>query len=166
MKVVWALLCETTIVDRDTNNVSLINVVDEITVPAPPPQGPLGSVIERIEILDLHLAILWARSNPDVPERGEARITVVAPDGSISVSPEVAVDLSQSQRMRAVGHLLDSPFPNWQEGQYLFKIESKTADLDWQEMFELPLWVKVQTDDFPYASSPLTSIIDESSAMN
>ena len=157
MKVVWALLCETTIVDRDTNNVSLINVVDEITVPASPPQGPRGPAIETVVDLDLRMAILWARSSSDVPETGEARIRVIAPDDRISVSSEVEVDLSHSQRMRAVGHLLESPFPSWQEGQYLFKIESKTADLGWQEMFELPLWVKVQTDDFPYESTSQTT---------
>lgn len=161
MKVIWALLCETAIVDRDTNNISLVNIVDEMTVPAPPPQGLLGPVIERIEVLDLRLAILWARSISDVPESGEGRITVVAPDDSISVSPEVEVDLSQSQRMRAVGHLLESPFPSWQEGQYLFKIESRTEDLDWQEMFELPLWVKVQTDDFPYSSDPQNTVMGD-----
>ena len=156
MKVIWALLCENIIVDRDTNNVSLINVVDELTVPASPPEGPPGAVFESIVILNLRMAILWTRSIPSVPEVGEARVKVVAPDDSISFSPQLEVDLTQGPRERALGHLLNSPFPSWREGEYLFKIEARSADFDWQEMFELPLWVKIQTDDFPYDPDPQT----------
>ena len=161
MRVIWALLCKNTIVDRDTNNVSLINVVDELTVPASPPQGPPGAVFESIVLLDLSMAILWVRSSPDVPESGEARVKVVAPDDSISLSPQLEVDLTQRPRVRALGHMLNSPFPSWQEGEYRFKIEAKTNDLDWQEMFELPLWVKVQTDDFPYDAGPQAPFADD-----
>ena len=63
--------------------------------------------------------------------------------------------------MRGIGHLIESPFPVLQEGQYLFKVEAKTEGLDWQEMFELPLWVKVQTDDLPYDPDPQTPASDD-----
>ena len=160
MKVIWALLCETTITDRDTNNVSLINVVDEITVPASPPQEPTEADSEEIALLGvgLRMVILCVRSNPEIPESGEMRIKVVAPDETARISVQLEVDLTQSQRLRGTGHLLEVPFLSWQEGQYLFKIETKTEGLDWQEMFELPLWVKVQTDDFPYDPDPQTTI--------
>ena len=150
MKVIWALLCEKAIIDRETNNASFINVVEEITVPASPPQVPPDSEIEPILVLDLHMAILWARSNPYIPESGEARVTLIAPDETVRISAQLAVDLTQSQRLRGIGHLMESPFPILQEGQYVFRIEAKTADLDWHEMFELPLWVKIQTNDPPY----------------
>lgn len=161
MKVIWALLCEKAILDRDTNNASFINVVEEITVPASPPKIPSGSDIEPILMLDLRMAILWARSNPDMPESGEARVRLIAPDETASVSAELMVDLTESQRMRGIGHLIESPFPVLQEGQYLFKVEAKTEGLDWQEMFELPLWVKVQTDDLPYDPDPQTPASDD-----
>ena len=160
MKVIWALLCEKAIIDRETNNASFINVVEEIIVPASPPQMPPGSEIEPIVVLDLHMAILWARSNPVVRESGEARVRLIAPDETASISAELIVDLTESQRLRGIGHLVESPFPISQEGQYLFKVEAQTADLDWQEMFELPLWVKVQTDDPPYDPNPQTSVAD------
>ena len=160
MKVIWALLCEKAIIDRETNNASFINVVEEIIVPASPPQMTPGSEIEPIVVLDLHMAILWARSNPVVRESGEARVRLIAPDETASIFAELIVDLTESQRLRGIGHLVESPFPVLQEGQFLFKVEAKTADLDWQEMFELPLWVKVQTDDPPYDPNPQTSVAD------
>ena len=146
MKIIWALLCETTIVNRDNNNISLINVVDEITIPASPPQGPSGSDPELIKLLALNMVVLWVRSNLSTPESGEARIKVVAPDDIEILSAEMKVDLTESQRVRAVGQMTEN-FPFTQEGQYLFKIAAKTTGLDWQELFELPLWVNVQTDD-------------------
>ena len=44
MKVLWALLCKNVITDQDTNNISLIEVVDELTIPAPPPQSASTTV--------------------------------------------------------------------------------------------------------------------------
>ena len=147
MKVIWALLCEKTIVDQESNNLSLIEVIDELIVPAPLPQGVHGSGAEGSSILDLRLVVLWERSDPLRPEKGQARIRIIAPNASESSVAEHEVDLMESPRMRAIGHLLGSPMPFTQEGQYFVKIEAKTADSDWQELFELPLQVSVQTDD-------------------
>ena len=149
MKVIWALLCQTIVTDRDTNNLSLINVVDEIIVPASPPDEPSRSDIMGRVNLGLEMAVLWIRSNPALPESGEARVTIVTPDNSSAVSEVLEVDLTQTQRIRGVGHWADSPFPSWQEGQYLFKIEARASGHSWQKVFELPLWVRVQTEDPP-----------------
>ena len=50
--------------------------------------------------------------------------------------------------MRGDGHLLELPFPFTEEGIYYFNIQAKTADSDWKEVYELPLWVNVY-DEFP-----------------
>ena len=37
MKVIWAVLCENSVIDRDTNNVSLLNVLEQMQLVAEPP---------------------------------------------------------------------------------------------------------------------------------
>ena len=149
MNVSWAILCESAIVDKDTNNVSLVNVVEELTLPAAPPEIAATSDPSQLKPVSLAIVTLFARSDPSVPESGEAQIKIVAPDGRIGLSGQISVDLIQHERLRAIGRTFQMPFPDRLAGQYLLKVEVKTAGLDWEEMFSLPLQVKVQTDDLP-----------------
>ena len=146
MKVLWAILCENVIINQQTNNVSLIEVVDQITVPAPPP----GNVVKPDEkigtFLNMRLVVLWARSDRDVPESGQARIRIIAPDGKEAQTTEHHVDLSEVPRSSAIGSIVGFPFPLTDEGEHLFRVEKRTPDSSWSKEFELPLWVEIQTD--------------------
>ena len=143
MKVVWAILCKNTIVNRETNNITLFEVVEELNVVAAPPQESLDPELGFSTVLDLHLVSMWARTDPSTPESGQARFRAVSPDGRALVSGEAVVDLTEGTRLRADGHLLESPFPFTEDGIYLFKIEARTPESDWEELYELPLWVQV-----------------------
>ena len=146
MKVIWALLCENVITNQQTNNVSLIEVVDQLTVPAPPP-GNVAKQDEKFDtFLNMRLVVLWARSDRDVPERGQARVRIIAPDGKEAQSTEHQVDLSEVPRSRAIGRIVGFPFPLTDEGEHLFRVEKRTSDSSWRKEFELPLWVQIQTD--------------------
>lgn len=147
MKVVWAILCKDTIVNRDTNNMTLVEVIEELNVVASPPQEPSGPELGFSTVLDLHLVSLWVRTAPSVPEKGQARFKAVTPSGREVASAEAEVDLTEGPRLRADGHLLESPFPFSDDGIYLFKIEARTAESDWEEVYELPLWVQIQGDN-------------------
>ena len=146
MKVLWALLCGNVITDQRTNNVSLIEIIEQITVPAPPP----GSVAEvdgqSGTLFNMRIVVLWARSDRDVPEKGQARVRMIAPDGKESQSMEHEVDLIKLPRVRAIGHIVGFPFPLTHEGEHFFRVEKQTADSTWKTVFELPVWVQIQTD--------------------
>ena len=146
MKVLWAIVCEGAIIDRDTNNVSLINIIDEITIPVPPPETPSESSLTPITVsLGLKLVLLWARSNLDVPEKGQGRVRVLDPANRESLSGALEIDLTDVTRVRVNGDIPEMVFFN--PGQHLLKVEGKVPGSDWKEMFELPLTVSIQTQD-------------------
>ena len=54
--------------------------------------------------------------------------------------------------MRSIGRLTELPLLPTSEGQYVFKVELKELDGDWEEAFELPLWINIQSDNQPGAT--------------
>ena len=145
LRAVWAILCENTIIDQRSNNVSLIEVIDELTIPAPAPEPMTETKGEPRKFFDADLVVLWARSKLDLPEKAQMRSKIVAPNGGEARSGESEVDLTENIRLRSIGRIAGLP-PFTQAGEYRIKIEAKESDSEWQEVFELPLWVSVQTD--------------------
>ena len=145
MRAIWAILCQNTIIDQRSNNVSLIEVIDELAAPAPPPDLMTETIEEPSILFDANLVVLWARSDLDIPEKAQARSRIIAPNGGEARSGEVEIDLTDIMRARAIGRITTFP-PFTQVGEYTIKIETKSNDAEWQQVFELPLWVNVQTD--------------------
>ena len=153
--MVWAILCRNAIIDQRSNNVSLIEVIDEITIPVQIPESITNASDQPVMVTDASLVILCARSDFNVPEKSLMRQRIVAPDGDEARTNENEIDLTDDVRLRAIGHIAGFPPLITQDGEFTIKIEVKAPDSDWQEMFELPLWVTVQTDtlsDQPSAS--------------
>ena len=137
-------------IDRETNNVSLFNVVEELTVPAQPPLtfAQLG-LPHGVLLVAFQLVVLWVRSDLGVPERGQGRIRIETPNQTIAHTQEIEVDLTQFLRLRAVIGLPGLPgLPaGGGEGDYQFRIDGRSADSEWTEMFQLPLRVVFQPPD-------------------
>ena len=146
MKVIWAILCRNAITDQQSNNISLIEVIDEITIPAPPPANVPETSEDSGIALDASLVMLFARSHQDSPEVAQSRLRIVAPNGTQIQSVEQEIDLTEIPRARAIGRLIGLPTVLPQDGEYLLKIEAKAPDSDWEEGFELPLWINLQED--------------------
>ena len=147
MKVTWAILSENAIVDRRTNNVSLIEIIDELTVPVTPPPQAEGSGAEPGTRPTLRLTVLYARSDYGSAEKSLTRIRMVDPGNREFQIMEQEIDLTEYPRVRSSGRLGLSPLPLNVEGLYSFKIEVSTPTSDWAEAFELPLMIKIQSDD-------------------
>lgn len=145
MKVIWAILCQSTVIDRYTNNVSLLNVLEEITLTSAPPQEASGRKgMGAGASIVFEIVALWVRSDLEVPERGYGRIRLATPDNQISTGQEFEVDLTQYLRLRHRTHI--STLPIRGEGIYRFVIDGRTDTQDWVEMFEVPLRVVIQAE--------------------
>lgn len=147
MKVIWAVLCQSSAVDRDTNVVSLFNVVEEITFPAPPPeptpsqQLPAGLNLAPI----FQLVVLWTRSDQKIPEQGRGRLRLLRPNNAEALGQEFEVNLTQHLRLRLRIPLAGLPTDG--EGIHQFVVEGMTGTSAWTSMFELPLSVVFQRQD-------------------
>jgi hypothetical protein len=89
LRVTRAVLCRRVLTDQETNSVTLVDCVEELT----PKQLPasLPTVV---------LATLWFRDDPAEPvDTTVARVRVVAPDGTAIVAQELPpLDFVEGQR--------------------------------------------------------------------
>jgi hypothetical protein len=146
LKVIWAILCQSAAIDKDSNNVSLFNVLEEVHVAAELPQEPSpGMEMSGLAPLPSELVTLWERTDPDVPEHGYGRIKLILPNGKSWQAGTHEVDLTRFIRLRSRGSIPGIPIGG--EGVYRFVIEGKGEDGEWVQMFELPLQVVVQRQE-------------------
>lgn len=132
---VWSVLCAKSVTDNATNNISLIEVVEQIVaVPPnnPPPQSP------GIVLLPLEIVSLWARENPSVPARGRARVDLVGPNGAPLTNFQFEIDLSKFERLRTQGKM--NGVPVVAAGLYSFIVSMQQEPQDsWLEVARVPL---------------------------
>jgi hypothetical protein len=146
LKVIWAVLCQNSVIDRATNAISLFNVIEEIHVTPQPPQEPLmPEAVGQGAPIVFQLVTLWVRSNLDSPEQGRGRLRLVLPDGESSIAREHEVNLTQFLRLRHITTL--STLPIRGEGIYKFVVEGKESNSDWSNRFEVPLRVAFLTQE-------------------
>ena len=143
MKVLWAVLCESSVVDQETNRISLLNILEGIRVPE-----PLDAIAEESSLpaapVNCDLFILFARSDPEAGEQGKGRIRMLFPADTPGAklpdpAPEFAVDLTAAQQHRV--RLRFPVVPYYKQGTYHFSIEAADAADGWQPLFEIPLEV-------------------------
>lgn len=146
MRLIWAVLCERSVIDRDTNMVSLINVLEEMTMAVqPPPEAPDASLPQAVIPVPIELVTLWARSDEKIPERGRYRVRLLLPDDRVPADSEFEVDLTQFLRLRHRSRFPGLPVAG--EGTYHFVVEEGAGGGGWATMSEVPLRVVVQTQE-------------------
>jgi hypothetical protein len=135
-KHIWSVLCSQGVLDKYTNNVSLFNVLEEMTIK---PTGPLPEG-DKAFPTSLSLVTLWVRSDPATPEIAQAQMKFVAPDGTVITQATTEIDLTIHQRHRYFSRLEVMPFRG--TGIYEFVIEQRIEE-QWREEARVPLELKL-----------------------
>jgi len=136
----WTIPCRVAIIDRTTNNVSLIDIVEEVTVA--PPDAELAAGVPRVPIL-FDIMTLWRRENPDQPETGFSKMSLLSPQGAVLVEAETDVDLRTFKRCRATTKLVGIPVAG--PGIYHLRLERRAdTSMPWEEVARVPLDVSVE----------------------
>lgn len=145
MNVIWTILCQHTSIDKDTNNISLFNVIEELNIVAQPPSSREDGQddIRTLPLGRMELVILWKRSDDDVPEQGDGQVKIITPDGQEFISSAGNIDLTRYLRLRSRIGLNSIPFRGAEIplGDYHLLVQGRTRDGAWAEMFDLPLRV-------------------------
>jgi hypothetical protein len=135
---IWTIPCRLSTTDRETNNVSLIEVLEEVTIPAMPPRQAVMGFVPAI----FDVVTLWSRGNDDEPAAGFGRMRLVSPTGDTILEQPYAIDLRENRRIRSVGRILG--FPAQDSGRYHFRVERRTNEADpWEEVVSIPIWVNI-----------------------
>jgi hypothetical protein len=135
---IWTIVCRVTCIDRFSNNVSLIEVVEQLRA------TPVDDTEEHVPA-QLDIVTLWSRSNDNVPTRGAARTRLVAPGGEELLNVEYEVDLTNHPRARNRGRIVG--FPVTASGKYEFRTERRLEDGGWETLGTYPVWVTAPAED-------------------
>jgi len=135
VKHAWTTLCTKCIIDPETNNISLVDVIEQLN-----PIGPLDLPV--IVPMQSDLVSTWYRSDPDMPVRGTARVSFVDPSGSSTALIEYLVDLTTFYRTRSRSR--SGGFQVTRSGVYYFRVELRQeGESDWTIVEELPLNIEI-----------------------
>jgi hypothetical protein len=130
---VWTVLCSRVVIDKNSNNVSIQNVIEQITIQGEPQP-------EQVIDIAYEVVSLWTRSDPDVPSRGQARLTFFIPSGRQAGSVEVELDLSEYERLRT--RRVFQGLPAVEPGRHTWLVELRDeGEDDWQKVASIPIKV-------------------------
>lgn len=136
MRVLWAILCETAVIDAETNLVSLINVLEEANVVGivpkeEPKPGEIGVAPGKFVMV-----VMWVRSDVTKGERGFGKLTILSPEKKVLGSQEFEVNLLDFLRLRQKVQLPGLPIAG--PGMYEYEIGYR-SDGEWETLFSTPL---------------------------
>jgi hypothetical protein len=133
----WTVVAQSYVVDRESNSLSILNVLDELNIPNEVPDPPPG---QQIAVGPAFSVIqMWSRTNSGIPERISGRFQLLRPDGTVVAGVEFFVDLASADRARSMINLPFFPFSGI--GNYRMTVDLKVGD-DWQKLTEQVLAVK------------------------
>ena len=137
---IWSVLCSRALIDRQTNNMSLFEVLEAIQVLTNAPPGD-----PAILPFEGTVATLWARERPDQRVSGQMRIRLVAPDGKELGAFRAQVNLADVSRTRTISTISGLPFAGG--GTYEFEVSWRLQEADnWTVVVSLPLDISIQVD--------------------
>lgn len=138
--LIWAVFCERAVVDSSTNNVSLLNVIEELHPAGPTPEQikeAAGRVIGAA--FPCVLVSNWERSDLDRPEITTVRLRLVDPRGKTVIEVRQALDLKKNARARLMANLPGMPVGL--EGRYLWRFHVARGPA-WKDAGSLPIYLK------------------------
>lgn len=118
-KTVWAVFCQSVIIDGSTNNVSIINQLDQLQT-APPPEMPNKKGVPLMAF-QCALVCVWERDRPEISETVPIRIRLIGPDKKSLPIGVGTIDLRKNLRSRLITNLPGLPVVG--EGRYTFVYE-------------------------------------------
>ncbi|MBU0510519.1 MAG: hypothetical protein KKD28_11085 [Chloroflexi bacterium] len=140
---IWTVLCSRAVIDRDSNNCSLQNVIEQLNIKKKPEP-------EAMLVIAFDVVTLWSRTNPGVPGRGRERLTFLSPSGTELGSFEISIDLSNTKRFRS--QVRFEGLPVREPGLYSFRVDLQNdSETEWYQVAAIPLEI---TFELPEPTSP------------
>ena len=129
---VWSVACRKSVIDKESNNISFYDVVEQVNL-TPPPKTEFPTVIP----FEHELVSLWSRGEDD-PEEGLYRLRWVGPDGTVQHELTQDIDVTQHQRMRTRAR--SNGFHIAGEGEHHWEVALQTNE-GWNIVARVPIQV-------------------------
>ena len=134
IRYVGAVFCRQVIVDKATDAVSVMELIDTIQI-----SGKRDSSSQTISIpFKWALMTIWTRHEWDTPVESQVRIQLITPDGDVIAENIETVDLSERIGKQLIG--ISDTFVAKGSGIYEWRIYRKDDDEEeWIEEARLPV---------------------------
>lgn len=141
---VWTVFCSRLVTDNETNQVSLIDVVESLKATGPQQMRDEALSGQTVVVpFRGTLTSLWSRSNRETPEVAKCRaILFDGSDQELLPYQEFDVGLREHKRLRTQFKL--EVFPLRGEGQYAFQVELLDSNNEWQIVSRVPFEVSIE----------------------
>jgi hypothetical protein len=140
---IWSVACESSSIDYETQRVSLLNLLESITVFCDS-EAPINLP------MNFEVVSNWLRTDQNQPEKGIARIYMIHPSGETGPKIDIELDLSANPilRTRVKINVIGLTGP----GKYIFNVDIQdTGEGKWKTVADIPLLVEYQKPEPPAA---------------
>lgn len=139
MKNLWSILCSKSVIDSTTNQLSLFDCIDEITINfsnAEDIKKPTKNIPINFEIVSL-----WLDESISQTRKFDYTIDIIDPEGKMlkEITKEAVIEKNK-KRLRTIMRI--SGMAVTTEGKYIFKIKYKEAKNNFIIVSEIPVDIK------------------------
>jgi hypothetical protein len=143
LKNIWSILCARSIIDKETNNISIYDALEQLEVEVKIKNNEGIPVAINLPI-EYEVVGMWLRENTEKEIKAELIIELFNPKGKIIKTFNQSIEMPAKMkrlrsRLRIKGFTVEMP------GGYLFKVKIKEADqVEFRVVSELPLEVHIK----------------------
>jgi hypothetical protein len=136
----WAIACEHAIADQRTNNLSLINFLEEIKIRVEKGYDKKS----KINIsTSLNIVALWERLTCDKEENYSFKLAFFSPNNKLLFEKDIEIKFKKDiLRMRSI-FLINKLSIYPVSGRYVFKIQRKKESNKLATISEIPLMINI-----------------------
>ena len=133
---IWTVACTRSVIDKETNNFSLLEILEQLTIPESPlPEGKITLIPISFDVVTL-----WSRASDNQAARGSAKLLFITPSGKIVGEHEHNVDLTVYSRARTRTRMAGLPIQ--EAGRYQFRVQLRhDGETEWRDVATVPLQI-------------------------
>ena len=140
-KHIWSVLCKKTIIDTDTNSISLIDVFEQLQTKVNLPQN---KNIKLSIPLEYEVVNFWYKENTDKKEEVDVEITLIDPNNK-SLKSFINTITIPDNKKRVRTRLKITGLPITISGIYRFIVKIKEKNTkNYKQVAELPIEIKIE----------------------
>lgn len=145
IKHIWSVLCQKTIIDSDTNNISLVDILEQLTANVNI-KDPKNEPKEINVPINFEVVSFWLKDSAEKVVKADLEIEIIDPEGKVLKKFPQTLKFPPNirrlrSRLRIIGLVLTV------SGNYIFKVKIKDEKRkEYQDVAELPLEVNLKKE--------------------
>lgn len=126
---IWSLLCRRSVIDSETNNLSVYDILEQLTVDIKIKRGGEDKITKINIPIEYEVISFWVKA-PEIKEfKGGIKLEIISPEGKIEKTFEQPLEIPKDKR-RLRSRIRISGFVANTAGIYIFRINYKEGIKD------------------------------------